>query len=174
MISVWCGVIRMLLLSWYVISEHQNGNRLILLVCWCAFLCAGTVKAPRISNYCSRIHSLLVRIIWGQSDHCWKLTNTIMMLLWIGVIIVHGALETGGQTEGTPRCLRERDDGEVSCGWPCVGEPSPCQLGGDIGAGQGQRTRGTYFQYLYLYIDVAHYNSLQILHTLHISCALKS
>ena len=37
-------------------------------------------------------------------------------------------METGGETEGTPACLRE---------------PSPHQLGGDIGAGHGQGTGQT-------------------------------
>ena len=41
------------------------------------------------------------------------------------------------QTEGTPRCLWERDGGEVGCGRAYVGEPPPHQLGGDISAGQG-------------------------------------
>ena len=39
-------------------------------------------------------------------------------------------METGDQTEGTPRFLRERN-GDVSCGEACVGE----QLQGDISAG---------------------------------------
>ena len=29
------------------------------------------------------------------------------------------------------------------CGRACMGEPPPHQLGGDISAGQGQRSRGT-------------------------------
>jgi len=42
--------------------------------------------------------------------------------------------------------LREHQDAckrgmtEKCCGGACVGEPSPHQLGGDIGAGQGQGT----------------------------------
>ena len=36
--------------------------------------------------------------------------------------------ETGDEAEGTPRCLRERDDGEVSCSGTCVGAPPPDPL----------------------------------------------
>ena len=35
------------------------------------------------------------------------------------------------ETEGTPRCLREGDDGEVGCSGACMGEPPPDPLGGD-------------------------------------------
>ena len=31
-------------------------------------------------------------------------------------------METGDKTEGTPGCLQEGDDGEVSCSGACVGE----------------------------------------------------
>ena len=48
--------------------------------------------------------------------------------------------ETGDKTEGTPRCLRERDDGEVGCSGACVGEPPPDPLRGDHSAGPWQRT----------------------------------
>ena len=34
-------------------------------------------------------------------------------------------METGDEAEGTPRCLREGDDGEVSCSGTCVGAPPP-------------------------------------------------
>ena len=40
-------------------------------------------------------------------------------------------METGDQTEGILRCLRERNGGDVSCGKACEGE----QLQGDISAG---------------------------------------
>ena len=33
--------------------------------------------------------------------------------------------ETGDETEGTPRCLREGDDGKVNCSGACVGAPPP-------------------------------------------------
>ena len=48
--------------------------------------------------------------------------------------------ETGDEAEGTPRCLREGDDGEVSCSGTCVGAPPPDPLGGDHRAGPWQRT----------------------------------
>ena len=48
--------------------------------------------------------------------------------------------ETGDETEGTPRCLREGDDGEASCSGACVGESPPNPLGGDHSAGPWQRT----------------------------------
>ena len=50
-------------------------------------------------------------------------------------------METGGETEGTPRCLRERDDGEVRCSGACTGESPPDPLGGDRSAGPWQRKR---------------------------------
>ena len=49
-------------------------------------------------------------------------------------------METGDETEGTPRCLREGDDGEVSCSGACVGESPSDRLGGDHSAGPWQRT----------------------------------
>ena len=48
--------------------------------------------------------------------------------------------ETGDETEGTPRCRRERDDGEVSCNRACVEAPPPDPLGGDHRTGPWQRT----------------------------------
>ena len=48
--------------------------------------------------------------------------------------------ETGDEAEGTPRCLREGDDGEVSCSGTCVGAPPPDPLGGDHHTGPWQRT----------------------------------
>ena len=48
--------------------------------------------------------------------------------------------ETGDETEETPRCLREGDDGEVSCSRACTGEPPPDPLGGDHRTGPWQRT----------------------------------
>jgi len=48
--------------------------------------------------------------------------------------------ETGDETEGTPRCLREADDGEVCCSRACVGESPSDRLEGDHGAGPWQRT----------------------------------
>ena len=49
-------------------------------------------------------------------------------------------METGDKTEGTPRCLREGNDGEVSCSGACVGESPFDRLGGDHTAGPWQRT----------------------------------
>ena len=43
--------------------------------------------------------------------------------------------ETGEETEGTPRCLREGDDGEVCCSGVCVGESPSDRRGGDHSAG---------------------------------------
>jgi len=40
--------------------------------------------------------------------------------------------ETGDQTEGTLRCLLEKNDREVSCVGAYVGEPPPHQLGEGI------------------------------------------
>ena len=48
--------------------------------------------------------------------------------------------ETGDKAEGTPGCLRERDDGEVSCSGTCVGESRSDRLGGDHSTGPRQRT----------------------------------
>ena len=48
--------------------------------------------------------------------------------------------ETGDEAEGTPRCLREGDDGEVSCSGTCVGAPPPDPLGEDHRTGPWQRT----------------------------------
>ena len=48
--------------------------------------------------------------------------------------------ETGDETEGTPRCLPEGDDGEVSCSRACMGESPPYPLGGDHSSGPWQRT----------------------------------
>ena len=47
---------------------------------------------------------------------------------------------TGDETEGTLRCLREGDDGEVSCSGECMGESPSDRLGGDHSAGPWQRT----------------------------------
>ena len=47
---------------------------------------------------------------------------------------------TGDETEGTPGCLQEGDDGEVGCSGPCVKEPPPGPLGGDHRTGPWQRT----------------------------------
>ena len=49
-------------------------------------------------------------------------------------------METGDETEGTLRCLRERDEGEVSCSGACVGAPPSDSLGGDHRTGPWQRT----------------------------------
>ena len=49
-------------------------------------------------------------------------------------------METGDKTEGTPRCLQEGDDGEVSYSRACMGESPPDPLGGDYSAGPWQRT----------------------------------
>ena len=48
--------------------------------------------------------------------------------------------ETGNETEGTPRCLREEGDGEVSCSGTCVVELPSDRLGGDHSAGPWQGT----------------------------------
>ena len=48
--------------------------------------------------------------------------------------------EAGEETEGTPGCLREGDDGEVSCSRACVGESPSDRLGGDHSPGPWQRT----------------------------------
>ena len=48
--------------------------------------------------------------------------------------------ETGDKAEGTPGCLREGDDGEVSCSGTCVGESPSDRLGGDHSTGPRQRT----------------------------------
>ena len=49
-------------------------------------------------------------------------------------------METGDKAEGTPGCLREGDDGEVSCSGRCVGESPSDRLGGDHSTGPWQRT----------------------------------
>ena len=49
-------------------------------------------------------------------------------------------METGDEAEGTPRCLREGDDGEVSCSGTSVGAPLPDPLGGDHHTGPWQKT----------------------------------
>ena len=48
--------------------------------------------------------------------------------------------EAGDETEGTPACLREGEDGEISCSGACVGEPPLDPLGGDhcMDHGRGQ------------------------------------
>ena len=46
----------------------------------------------------------------------------------------------GDKTERTPGCLREGDDGEVSCSGACMGESPSDQLRGDHSAGPLQRT----------------------------------
>ena len=43
-------------------------------------------------------------------------------------------METGDETEGTPRCLQEGDDREVGYSGACVGEPPPNPPGGDHSA----------------------------------------
>ena len=48
--------------------------------------------------------------------------------------------ETGDETEGTPRCLQEGDDGEICCSGACVGESPSNRLLGDHSAGPWQRT----------------------------------
>ena len=48
--------------------------------------------------------------------------------------------ETGDKAEGTPGCLREGDDGEVSCSGTRVGESPSNRLGGDHSTGPRQRT----------------------------------
>ena len=49
--------------------------------------------------------------------------------------------EIGDETEGTPRCLREGDDGEVSCSGTCtcVGEPTPDPETTVLDHGRGQQ-----------------------------------
>ena len=49
-------------------------------------------------------------------------------------------METGDYTKGTLNCLREGNDGEVSCSRPCMGEPPLDPLGGDHSSGPWQRT----------------------------------
>ena len=49
-------------------------------------------------------------------------------------------METGDETEGTPGCLREGGDEEVSCSGACMGESLSDRLGGDNSAGPWQRT----------------------------------
>ena len=44
-------------------------------------------------------------------------------------------METGDEAEGTPKCLQEGNDGEVSCSGTCVGAPQPNPLGGDHRSG---------------------------------------
>ena len=44
-------------------------------------------------------------------------------------------METGDEAEGTPRCLREGDDGEVSCSGTRMGAPPPWQRTGVVGEG---------------------------------------
>ena len=53
-------------------------------------------------------------------------------------------METRDETERTPRCLREGDDGEVSCSEACMGEPPPDPLGGDnrLDHGRDDTSRG--------------------------------
>ena len=57
--------------------------------------------------------------------------------------------ETGEQTEGTLRCLQERDDGEFSCGGVCVENHHPINweetsvLGRARGKGELQHEVGT-------------------------------
>ena len=51
-----------------------------------------------------------------------------------------GTKESGDKTEGPPRCLREGDDGEVSCSGACMGDPPPDPLGGDYSDGPQQKT----------------------------------
>ena len=48
--------------------------------------------------------------------------------------------ETGNETEGTPGCLQEGNDGEVGCTGACVGKPPPDSQGGDHSTGPWQRT----------------------------------
>ena len=48
--------------------------------------------------------------------------------------------QTVDETEGTLGCLREGDQGKVSCSGTCVGEPPPNPLGGDHRTGPWQRT----------------------------------
>ena len=47
--------------------------------------------------------------------------------------------ETGDKTEGTLRCLREGDDGEVGCSIACVGKSPSGRLGGDHSTGDHGR-----------------------------------
>ena len=49
-------------------------------------------------------------------------------------------METGDKTEGTPRCLREGDNGEVGSSGACVGQPPPDPLEGDHSVGPLQKT----------------------------------
>ena len=51
--------------------------------------------------------------------------------------------EAGDETEGTPRCLREGDDGEVSCSGACVGAPPLDPLGGDHRTGRSGPSQRT-------------------------------
>ena len=56
------------------------------------------------------------------------------------ITVYSHTLLTGDKTEGTPGCLREGDDGEVSYSGACVGESPSDRLGGDHSAGPWQRT----------------------------------
>ena len=47
--------------------------------------------------------------------------------------------ENKDQTDGTRRCLREGDDGEVSCSGPCMRTSPSNPVGGDNSAGPWQR-----------------------------------
>ena len=49
-------------------------------------------------------------------------------------------METGDETEETPGCLREGDDGEVGCSGAYMEEPPPNPLGGGHRTGPWQRT----------------------------------
>ena len=72
------------------------------------------------SNVVYRIPAAAARSTSGRPDGDWR--------------------QTGDKTEGTPRCLREGDDGEVSCSGACVGESPSDPLGGDHSVGPWQRT----------------------------------
>ena len=49
-------------------------------------------------------------------------------------------METGDKAKGTPGCLQEGDDREVSYSRAHMGESPPNPLGGDSGAGPWQGT----------------------------------
>ena len=57
-----------------------------------------------------------------------------------GQVYIRDQTKIGDEAEGTPRCLREGDDGEVSCSGTCVGAPPLDPLGGDHHTGPWQRT----------------------------------
>ena len=60
-----------------------------------------------------------------------KVKKSNQTLLFIAMHYQGQQTEIGDETEGTLRCLREGDDGEVSCSGACMGKSPPDPLGGD-------------------------------------------